>query len=901
MSPEEVTGDNPEQDLGAREESPHAVTPLEILSYFAHITSISELYELIRVVIEETPRLINAAGCSIYLTPEHVPQYKGNLIDHRGKAVRGDAIKEEFIVLAATSRPNTEELVGKAFYPSGSGLSGWVFKHGEVLRLENITDEQELRSRHPELRWTDRYRGSQDYYQPHDKKPILIVPMIADGKIMGILKLPATLDKQPFTAESEQIAQVVAQTIAAIIRSTWVVKQQGQTIHHLVEIGAQEEPDKVFATVTKNLAQMLNCRRCQLYLRADDDSHVRLRMENGKPVPESEQLCYKWGESLTGWVFKTGKPLLIDDVRDYATGRRLSNEHLEEISDGRDINGEDRFLKWERKHYPLSADSPSPFLAVPIRERDGSVQGVLCAQCGDTESTTRTTPFSRTDLQMAQSFATTTSLALENERAKRREKLLVLWLGYEWELADLFFCVIDQVPRLVSGSGCSIYQLESGRLGASLHLVRTSKEGLADPNGIPKAEISYSMGEGKTGFCALAKATLIVNHYGVGVVARQAIQQEKERIARKYHWDLVEDLYDEQNRKVGLIHIRQGWKMAPEALARFRAFRPKLAVGEQGLPSPKMDIYRRYGSRPSWSAVAVPIKHPSAELYGVITIGRPMPRNPFSRQDVSLLESIAGQLAAGMMHHKMVDQREQLFMTLAHEINTPIVGILADTENIMNELPTNSELKGISKHNLEQVEKLQMLVETILAVMSGQTPEREFEMCGIDIPLKSACELFRSEAMDKGLIIYDPRPFGDPFPEIEMSRFDLEIAFKNLVHNAIKYSFRPSPDQQRWIRITGQWANQDRLEYVIIIENYGVGITDEEIKNRLIFEPYYRGTRSSDRRRTGAGLGLAYARQIIEDLHHGIIAVTSEPMPGAAQPHLTSFIVILPVRQSCLQ
>ena len=123
------------------------------------------------------------------------------------------------------------------------------------------------------------------------------------------------------------------------------------------------------------------------------------------------------------------------------------------------------------------------------------------------------------------------------------------------------------------------------------------------------------------------------------------------------------------------------------------------------------------------------------------------------------------------------------------------------------------------------------------------------------------------------------------------------LAFKNLIHNAIKYSFKPPQKYagQRYVRITGQWADPDRQAYTINIENYGVGIPQEEIDSRLIFRPYYRGAKASDRRRTGAGLGLAHVRQIIEEMHHGSISVTSKPVVGEA--HLTTFSVTLPVRQ----
>jgi signal transduction histidine kinase len=130
-----------------------------------------------------------------------------------------------------------------------------------------------------------------------------------------------------------------------------------------------------------------------------------------------------------------------------------------------------------------------------------------------------------------------------------------------------------------------------------------------------------------------------------------------------------------------------------------------------------------------------------------------------------------------------------------------------------------------------------------------------------------------------------------------MSLFDLILAFKNLVHNAVKYSFYPPKGMEpdRFVKVTGQWAGHEHDMYAVEICNYGVGITPKEIEEGLIFEPHYRGEWAADRHRTGSGLGLTHVKRVIEEMHHGKIEVRSTPMPGTA--YLTVCRVILPVRQ----
>jgi signal transduction histidine kinase len=203
----------------------------------------------------------------------------------------------------------------------------------------------------------------------------------------------------------------------------------------------------------------------------------------------------------------------------------------------------------------------------------------------------------------------------------------------------------------------------------------------------------------------------------------------------------------------------------------------------------------------------------------------------------------------------------------------------------------------LAENNLEQVQRLQLLTETIMGVLSERQHQKTFEFVNVYLLLQEARELFAAEADLKGCEILKPKPIGDDrFPVIEMSRFDLGIAIKNIVHNAVKYSFHPAKgaDKKRYVNIWGIWNSRNHQIYKINIQNYGVGISQEEIDKRLIFKAYYRGDKANDRRRTGAGFGLAHARQVIEDMHNGKIEVTSIPS-DVGEGYQTTFTIYLPV------
>lgn len=108
---------------------------------------------------------------------------------------------------------------------------------------------------------------------------------------------------------------------------------------------------------------------------------------------------------------------------------------------------------------------------------------------------------------------------------------------------------------------------------------------------------------------------------------------------------------------------------------------------------------------------------------------------------------------------------------------------------------------------------------------------------------------------------------------------DLVRALLNLLHNAIKYSWERRPPATAFVLVEGR---VDRHWVYLMIENWGVAITQEEIQQGLIYKVGYRGINSSDRRRPGTGLGLYDSLKVIEK-HKGEMTITSEPSLGNVQ------------------
>jgi signal transduction histidine kinase/ligand-binding sensor protein len=165
-----------------------------------------------------------------------------------------------------------------------------------------------------------------------------------------------------------------------------------------------------------------------------------------------------------------------------------------------------------------------------------------------------------------------------------------------------------------------------------------------------------------------------------------------------------------------------------------------------------------------------------------------------------------------------------------------------------------------------------------------------FEYC-YNLDENSTLKVF--DAVTKEEIKFDISQLADYYMSpIEMNPEIIDLAYKNLIHNAIKYSFTTIPNRpRRYVSIHCFFGkNNVGIEFT----NYGVGITNDEIENGKIWESRYRGQLSQDRNRTGAGLGLAHVKWAIEKVHKGKVSCTSVYQGGNA--YLTKFKIIFQLK-----
>jgi signal transduction histidine kinase len=231
---------------------------------------------------------------------------------------------------------------------------------------------------------------------------------------------------------------------------------------------------------------------------------------------------------------------------------------------------------------------------------------------------------------------------------------------------------------------------------------------------------------------------------------------------------------------------------------------------------------------------------------------------------------------------------------VTHDMQTRLQAIIANAENLVLELPMISIAE--SQKMAREVLFSALALDTLVQNLGHYLEDYDFRKRSIGPLIFEARRVYQAEAARRGIDIRirlkEPREHP-----VEISRSHMQHALNNLVHNAVKYSYRSGYGRERFVKIEGY---PQKRAYVIEIKNYGVGILPEEIDSGAIYRDGYQGKLTQGEYRTGSGKGLSFAHAVIQQ-HHGSIEVESrllsDKIEPEGEPHLTRFTVRLPYKQ----
>ncbi|MDE7244838.1 MAG: HAMP domain-containing histidine kinase [Oscillospiraceae bacterium] len=222
--------------------------------------------------------------------------------------------------------------------------------------------------------------------------------------------------------------------------------------------------------------------------------------------------------------------------------------------------------------------------------------------------------------------------------------------------------------------------------------------------------------------------------------------------------------------------------------------------------------------------------------------------------------------------------RRQFVSDASHELKTPLAAIRLLTDSILqNENMDNATAREFVSDIGQEAERLSRITEDLLRLTRLDSGALEAPVRVEVAPvLERAERMLRPVAKEKEVEIYAACAPGIAVAAAEGELYQIVY---NLGENAVKYN-RPGG----YVRIRAETGEETT---VITVEDNGIGIPDEDLRN--VFKRFYRVDKARSRAAGGTGLGLSIVSDTVSR-RGGAIRAESVPTGG------TRFVVTMPNR-----
>ncbi|MEL6814755.1 MAG: ATP-binding protein [Cyanobacteria bacterium J06598_3] len=215
----------------------------------------------------------------------------------------------------------------------------------------------------------------------------------------------------------------------------------------------------------------------------------------------------------------------------------------------------------------------------------------------------------------------------------------------------------------------------------------------------------------------------------------------------------------------------------------------------------------------------------------------------------------------------------------AHELKTPLAILRGELELVMRQAEPGSDLQQSLSKLMDEVSRLSNIVRKLLLLSLADAGQMSLRKAKVDVEEILSVLIEDIELLDPELpvtVTLEKQALG-----VKGDRDLLTQVLQNMIDNAIKYNL-PEGSAERWLSVVGK---RSRKQVLVTVANASREIPEDE-RDR-IFDRFYRGDLSRNRKREGFGLGLSLSREIARA--HGGDLVLDKAVKGQ-----TAFTLTLP-------
>ena len=205
-----------------------------------------------------------------------------------------------------------------------------------------------------------------------------------------------------------------------------------------------------------------------------------------------------------------------------------------------------------------------------------------------------------------------------------------------------------------------------------------------------------------------------------------------------------------------------------------------------------------------------------------------------------------------------LSQRQSNFIdSVTHELKSPLASLKLYLQTLQARQVSPEQQADFHRFMLKDVERLDQLIDHLLdaAKTVQRRPRGGDEATEVEPIVRAACDAvairYRVDPARIRLVGFSPQG-----PKVRGRQADLEIVFRNLVDNAVKYSM-PTPEVEIAAETRGR-------EVVVRVTDNGPGIAPAD--RGTVFGRFVRLGNELERSTPGTGLGLHLVRSIVRQL-----------------------------------
>lgn len=216
--------------------------------------------------------------------------------------------------------------------------------------------------------------------------------------------------------------------------------------------------------------------------------------------------------------------------------------------------------------------------------------------------------------------------------------------------------------------------------------------------------------------------------------------------------------------------------------------------------------------------------------------------------------------------------KQSFFINISHEFRTPLTLIIGHTESLLQLTTLSLSARKLAQSIAGSAQHTHRLIDELMDFSKLEAGGFSLKVSKVDITtVLQQIYLSFKEYADYRNIEFQFLPLNHEV-ELYVDMNQIEKVFYNIVGNAFNYT-----DNGGKITLSVQSTDSD---VYIRVEDSGIGIAQDKITH--IFDRYYRigNPKDGSRRVKGTGIGLFYAKSIVE-AHSGRIDVVSQPAKGS--------------------